>query len=281
MPRKSKTFEDYVEQFRADGLSRRVLKNDQYNTVSIGQTAMAYGYIKSNIKACMAIRLVSAEIGLDLTKGHVSGMGVTPETAALGWEALSKHSIFSVVNEKSGRYFISSSKSPWLRRTVMYFWLKNIHTYNKANTFFGNAKIIEDVEKYGVDSFKLNIIQEIQPHISNISIIELENSLEKEAGDKLYFNKNAGLRQQTILGDFIHYHPELEEVNRRWCHIRDHYFMCKDNYKLLKGRHNKEAREKIKPILDAAIKEYNEIHLTQSHIRENLIKMHMQGKNNE
>lgn len=275
-PKRSKTYEDILLEFKADNLAKRVLKNDQFNIISMGQTLENYGYSKKDRDAVMALRMICKELGLDMTKGRVRGMEVTDETAALGFEILKKPSLFALVNIHNGRCIISSSKSPWLRRAVMYFWLKNPNVYADSNTFFGHGEFIEDVLKYGPDAFKFHFIQEIPRHISPKALRALEDEAEQLAGDKLYFTKNVTQREYSPLRQFIYYHPELADCDRRFREIKAHYMHCKDQRAKLIGPRFSAERKLLMPILKAAHEEYGRIYDQQSKIREKLIKQHSQ-----
>ena len=275
-PKRSKTYEDILLEFKADKLAKRVLKNDQFNIISMGQTLENYGYSPKDRDAVMALRAVAKDLNFDTTKGRIRGMEVTDETAKLGFEVLKKPALFALVNTANNKCIISSSKSPWLRRAVMYFWLKNIHVYDDANTFFGHTEFVNDVEKYGPDVFKLHFIQELPQHIIPKDKVLLENEAERLAGDKLYFTKNVTQREYSPLRQFIYYHPELADCDRRFREIKAHYMHCKDQRAKLIGPRFSAERKLLMPILKAAHEEYTRVYDQQSKIREKLIKQHSQ-----
>lgn len=273
-PKRSKTFEEIVIELRADKLSKRVLKNDQFNSLSFCQTLINYGYSPKDRDAVMALRLLANEFGFDTTKGKIKGMQVTDETAQLGFQILKQPALFALVNTVNNRCIISSSKSPWLRRAVMYFWLKNIHVYDDANTFFGHTEFVNDVEKYGPDVFKLHFIQSLAEDITPKQRVAFEDEAEGLAGDRLYFTKNVTQREYSPLKQFLHYHPELADCDRRFREIKAHYLHCKDQRQSLKGVQNKADRQLLMPILKAAHEEHIRIYEQQSRIREKLIAQH-------
>ena len=276
MQRKSKTLEEYELEFREDNLSKVVFKNDQFKSVALGNTLENYGYHRTNSVAATALANVAKEFGFHTIKTRISGMEVTEHTAALGWDAITKPALFAIVNEKTGRCLVSTSNNPSLRRAVMQYWLKNIHVFHTTNTFFGCTKLIEDVEKYGVDSFKLHIIQEIPVHLSPKARAELEKEAEKLAGDNLYMSKSIHPRNQSPLREFLHYHPELIECDRRFREIKAHYFDCADKRALLKGPKYAHERYILAPILKAATEEYSHIYTQHMAIRAKLEKLHSQ-----
>jgi hypothetical protein len=266
--------DEILAELLADNLAKRVYRNEEYKLVSIGKTLENYGYDGKHVEAVMAFKIACRQLGLDYGHGAIGSMRPTEETLKLGFDALKRPAIFAVINIENHRCVIGSSQSPWLRRAVIYYWLKNIHTFSDSNTFFGHKDLIEDVEKYGADAYRLHLIQEIPSDLDTQSRIALETEAEQLAGDKLYFSKNIPLRLFSPLKQFLYYYPELTDCERRFREIKEHYFKVRDKRESLKGTENFTKRRQLNPVLKAAKEEYDAILKSQTAIRDTLIKKH-------
>ena len=112
------------------------------------------------IAAGMGLKLVAKRI----TNGFIryqsaQGMQIGPKSIHLKWEDFKLPAVYAIVCKGNGKMFIGSSVRPDLRRNVHYFYLRNTESGNNGNIFLTNEEIKRDIEKYGPDSFYMEIIQ--------------------------------------------------------------------------------------------------------------------------
>ena len=94
---------------------------------------------------------------------RVGSMPFGPETLKMEFSDTQHPAIYAIICKGSGRMYIGVSKRPDLRRAVHYYWLKHIYTKGQSNIFHNKKQLIADLEKYGLDSFYMELV-ELLPH---------------------------------------------------------------------------------------------------------------------
>jgi D-Tyr-tRNAtyr deacylase len=93
--------------------------------------------------------------------------------------------VYAIVCGPTGKKYIGSSRTPWLRRAVHLYWLKNYWRWGCSNVFFGSLAIKHDVEQYGVEAFYMEIIKSC-PGATNEELKEIEAKILIKSEDELY-----------------------------------------------------------------------------------------------
>ena len=128
-----------------------------------------------------------------------ASMQISPETQLNGWDSIQQPSIYEIVCTSSKFRYIGCSMRPDLRRAVHLYWLKNYWKWGNSNVFFGNVKLARDVEKYGVQSFQMNILKSFPSDISikDLKIAEAE-FLRTNKIKKMYNRNDFSSEEQSI-----------------------------------------------------------------------------------
>lgn len=106
----------------------------------------------------------------------------------LGWELVQKPAVYEIVCSGSGRRYIGSSLRPDLRRAVHLYYLKNYWKFDSSNVFFANLELAEDVKKYGVDSFYMDILISA-PDADSAELVKLEREYLSKLTRKKSYNR--------------------------------------------------------------------------------------------
>lgn len=140
---------------------------DQVGRYRLGDTLIAHG-IQSNGHARFLLRAKFNAAGLNKFKAQndtyvpgsvIKSMKLGSSVITLGWTATKSACVYAIVCEGSGRMYIGSSMQPDRRRAVHHYWLKRYWEFGTSNIFFGSKSVAEDVEKYGVNNFQLEILK--------------------------------------------------------------------------------------------------------------------------
>lgn len=109
-----------------------------------------------------------------------------PKTDKMKWETYIQPAVFEIVCEGSGRRYIGASLTPNMRKASYFFNLRNIKFFDRGNIFFGVKAIMDDLEKYGFDSFYFEIIKTIPGATQQDLDKALEKIIKKYPTEQLY-----------------------------------------------------------------------------------------------
>lgn len=175
---------------------------------------------------------------------QITSMPLGPRAIKLGWELCKQPAIYEIVCLPTGRRYIGSSSRPDLRRAVHLYWLKNYWKYGCSNIFFGSLALKADVEKYGPNSFTMDIIKSIPGATRNILNKEERKILETLDKSQLY-NKyflNSAKHKTSV---FLEIEPEYAEFFRKF-HAFNAEFSYKETEYLKFRNRTKKIVDKIK-----------------------------------
>lgn len=167
------------------------------------------------------------------------GMQVGQKTMMHDWDYMQTPSVYAIINKKTKRMYIGSSKRPDLRRAVHYYWLKNYWKFGCSNVFFGSLSLKKDVEKYGVDSFYLEILKSM-PDANREELEFAEQEIIEKYLPKQLYNK-------TAHGD-IHakVHVGFYEIEPEFKKLADEYEKLSNQLASAELRHIKFKHNRVK-----------------------------------
>lgn len=116
-----------------------------------------------------------------IVKGS-QGMPISEEP----WERVQTPAVYAIVCRPTGRMYIGQSKTPWLRRSVHLYWLKNFWRSDAPNVFFGNLKVRDDVMEFGPECFELVILRSMPDATTGELIAAETEERQSYPSDQLY-----------------------------------------------------------------------------------------------
>lgn len=159
----------------------------------------------------------------------IASMPFGPKALALGWQAMKDPGVYAVVCKYTGNAYIGSSLTPWLRRAVHLYWLKNYWRFGSSNIFFGNLKLAKDIKDHGVDSFYFEIVE----HMPNASADEIraaeKNFLRTHGLEKCYNRCDTSLDHRTT-HTFFEIAPDFKALYDEMMAAYQNYFDFKRSH---------------------------------------------------
>lgn len=194
--------------------------------VKIVDTLTAYHISKSAINGRKLKALLNPGTPLVRSgEGNIASMRISEKSLKKGWEKVIQHpAIYSITCLGSGKSYIGSSMRPDLRRAVHLYWLKNYWKWGTSNIFFGNTAIARDVDKYGAESFQLDIIKSY-PNATSEELKKHELAYLQKHGIAKFYNRRAG-GKYTDGGwgfAFIEIDPTIKQM-------REEFFVLLDKF---------------------------------------------------
>lgn len=150
---------------------KRIWMNE-HGIVSVPKTLTKNGY-PCHTGFCNQLRSLLVDEGY-VTGFHratfkdgqtITGMRLGPKTVKMDNKFKNLPAVYAVVCEGSGKMYIGTTKNPMLRRSVHFFWLKNPEQEGTSNIFGRNVEIMEDLKKYGWESFYFEILATVDSGI--------------------------------------------------------------------------------------------------------------------
>lgn len=219
-----------AKQLNADGNKRLQLMQA---LISVGLPITQSNRNKLRVLVGRAPRKIYREIDYANTS---SSMPLGKETLAKGWQFAKTPGVYAIICKGSGKRYIGSSSTPWLRRAVHLYWLKNYWKYGGSNVFFGNLDLKSDVEKYGVDSFYMEIIKSM-PGADRDELERAEFRIIKTLDKTQLYNRGIiSGRVSYITSSFSQIEPEFHELQMRIC--KQHEECVKAETRYSKYYHN-------------------------------------------
>ena len=169
---------------------------DQAGRYRLGDMLIAHG-IQSNGHARFILRAKFNAEGRNKFRvqddTYVPGsilksMKLGESVITVGWTATKSPCVYAIVCKGSGRMYIGSSKQPDRRRAVHHYWLKRYWEYGTSNVYFGSKKVAEDVEKYGVDNFQLEILKSM-PDSTDSELRAAEDEIIESYPREILYNR--------------------------------------------------------------------------------------------
>jgi hypothetical protein len=223
---------------------------DHMGHVNLARTFKKYGILKNQAFAHYFYDILDKKyITNKDTKGQaIASMPFGPKAIELGWKALKEPCLYAIVCKYTGRAYIGTSESPWLRRAVHYYWLKNYFRYGSSNIFFGNLKLAADVKEYGADSFYLEVIEHM-PNANAADLLKAETDFMVLHGlDKCYNKWHQGLPLK-YRNSFMEIEPEYKALFDKGTAAYqdyDRYLMEHHEFIQEKNEQRKELKEMLK-----------------------------------
>lgn len=229
---------------------------DNMGYANMRQTFRKYGINKSVGNTALFREMIPKEIkNLKLGGQAISSMPFGPKALALGWQALKEPCVYAVVCKYTGNAYIGSSLTPWLRRAVHLYWLKNYYRYGASNIFFGSKKIAKDIQHHGVESFYFEVVQHM-PGATSKEIRAAETAFLKLHGLSKCYNRWDIEEPHRASHVFFEVEPSFKELDMqveaafidfKACRVSHHEYMLVKTEKravLLEKRRNKEITPK-------------------------------------
>lgn len=141
---------------------------------------------------------------------------ISDETWSNANETMRQPGIFEIRCIPSGRYYIGASSRPDLRRATYYFYLRNPNIFNNANIFFGNSRVLDDLEQYGVDSFEFHMLGSY-PNATERVLNNKKWELIESANKSKLYNKDIG-QGNYVRAPFI----KFDDISRNLYEQRRH-----------------------------------------------------------
>lgn len=208
---------------------------DELGRLNLAATFEKYNFPQyPNYRVKKALTNVVKELGFNYISQTCLIKFGTKTSVKFKWEDCKKPAVYSIVCTGSQRRYIGSSVRPDLRRAVHSYWLLNPTKWGNSNVFFGIPSFIKDINKYGYESFQMEIIKTFDP--DNFSQEELLNA-EKEEIEKAdpSFLYNATINpcsefKYTGLGYRFYF---IEDEMRQLIELK---LECENKYKALQER---------------------------------------------
>ncbi len=163
---------------------------------------------------------------------------ISPKSIMNGWKYIQTPSVYAIINRKTNRMYIGSSKRPDLRRAVHHYWLKNYWKFGCSNVYFGNLTLKNDVEKYGVDSFYMEILKSMPDSTPEELKAEEERILSTYQPKQLYNKAFFERYSQKVTVAFY-------ELDKEYRKLADYNEQCKKTYDAVILKHQKYTQLKI------------------------------------
>lgn len=166
------------------------------------------------------------------------GMTISPKSIMNGWAYIQTPAVYAIINRKTKRMYIGSSKRPDLRRAVHHYWLKNYWKFGCSNVYFGNLTLKNDVEKYGIDSFYMEILKSMPDSTPEQLKAEEERILNTYQPKQLYNKAFFERYSQKVTVAFY-------ELDKEYRELVDNNEKCKKTYDTVVLKHQKYMKQKI------------------------------------
>ena len=153
--------------------------------VNISKTMKKHGFSPTNSTVVGILRDAVIQNGLKLhaSNAKIHGMPYIGGT----FDDLCRPAVYAIACTKTDRKYIGSSVRPDLRRATHLYWLKNIDEPGTSNIFINCKQLKKDVQKYGVDSFYIELLEVLPVTTTNDELREIEDRyLSNTPSDKLY-----------------------------------------------------------------------------------------------
>jgi hypothetical protein len=152
-----------------------------------------------------------------------------PKASKMTWEEFTCPAIVEIVCKPTGRRLIAYTDTPNLRRATYFYNLRNIHTYNNSNVFFGCIPAIEDLKKHGIRSFYFEIVKSM-PNASEEELKAARDKYMKKFKQEELYNKPAepiGYAKSI----FAPIDPEMKKLEEQRAVLYKHFREAEAYYK--------------------------------------------------
>jgi group I intron endonuclease len=171
---------------------------NRFGNVNLSHTLKKHGFSPTNSTVAGIVRAKALELGFKIhaEKSKIHGMPFVGGT----FNELYMPAVYGIVNRVTGRMYIGSSIRPDLRRATHLYWLNNVKTHGASNIFFGCKQLRKDLERHGVSSFYIQILEKFPIGTTSEELREAEDRHIKALPENMLYNMS---KQASGTNSFI------------------------------------------------------------------------------